>query len=67
MAGAICAAAEYRGAGHAEAFTEIEEKIRDTAAELLDRIPPGTLTPRAAADQMAAERLREVLALRRRF
>jgi glutamate dehydrogenase (NAD(P)+) len=65
--GVICAAAEYRGAGHAEAFTEIEEKIRDTTAELLDRIRPGTLTPRAAADQMAAERLREALALRRRF
>lgn len=65
--GVICAAAEYRGAGHAEAFAEIEEKIRDTTAELLDRIRPGTLTPRAAADQMAAERLREALALRRRF
>jgi len=65
--GVICAAAEYRGAGHAEAFSEIEEKIRDTTAELLDRIRPGTLTPRAAADQMAGERLREALALRRRF
>jgi glutamate dehydrogenase (NAD(P)+) len=26
--GVICAAAEYRGAGHAEAFAEIKEKIR---------------------------------------
>jgi glutamate dehydrogenase (NAD(P)+) len=65
--GVICAAAEYRGAGHAEAFAEIEEKIRDTTAELLDRIRPGALTPRAAADQMAHERLRRALALRRRF
>jgi len=65
--GVICAAAEYRGAGRAEAFAEIEEKIRDSTAELLDRIRPGTLTPRAAADQMARERVREALALRRRF
>jgi glutamate dehydrogenase (NAD(P)+) len=65
--GVICAAAEYRGAGHAEAFTEIEEKIRDTTAELLDRIRDRTLTPRAAAGQMAQERLQAALALRRRF
>lgn len=65
--GVICAAAEYRGAGHAEAFAEIEEKIRDTTAELLDRIRQGSLTPRAAADHMAQERLGEALALRRKF
>ena len=65
--GVICAAAEHRGAGHAEAFAEIAEKISDTSAELLDRIRRHTLTPRAAADQMARERLHEALALRRRF
>jgi glutamate dehydrogenase (NAD(P)+) len=65
--GVICAAAEYRGAGHTEAFAEIAEKIRDTTAELLDRIRDGRLTPRAAASQMAQERLRQAFALRRRF
>lgn len=65
--GVICGAAEYRGAGHAEAFAEIEEKIRATTAELLDRIRQGTLTPRTAARQMAHERLREALSLRRKF
>jgi glutamate dehydrogenase (NAD(P)+) len=65
--GVICAAAEYRGAGRAGAFADIEEKIRDTTAELLDRIRHRTLTPRAATDQMARERLRAALALRRRF
>ncbi len=65
--GVICAAAEYRGAGHAEAFAEIKEKIGDSTAELLDRIRLGTLTPRAAAGQMARERLGEALALRRKF
>jgi glutamate dehydrogenase (NAD(P)+) len=65
--GVICAAAEYRGAGHAEAFTEIKEKIRTTTGELLDRIRHGTLTPRAAAGQMAYQRLDKALALRRKF
>ena len=65
--GVICAAAEYRGAGHAEAFTEIGEKIRDSMAELLDRLQRGPMTPRAAASQMADERLRKAFALRRKF
>jgi glutamate dehydrogenase/leucine dehydrogenase len=65
--GVICGAAEYRGAGHAEAFAEIREKIRDSTAELLDRLQRGTLTPRAAADQIAHERLRRALALRRKL
>ena len=65
--GVICAAAEYRGAGHAEAFTEIGEKIRDSMAELLDRLQHDPMTPRAAASQMADERLRKAFALRRKF
>jgi glutamate dehydrogenase (NAD(P)+) len=65
--GVICAAAEYRGAGRAEAFAEIEEKISDTTAELLERIRITGLKPRAVAEQMARERLNEALALRRRF
>jgi glutamate dehydrogenase (NAD(P)+) len=65
--GVICAAAEHRGAGHAEAFAEIEEKIREATAEVLDRTRQGVLTPRAAADQMARARLGKALALRRRF
>lgn len=65
--GVICGAAEYRGAGHIEAFAEIEEKIRDTTRELLERTRHGTLTPRAAAEQMARQRLGQALALRRSF
>ena len=65
--GVICAAAEYRGAGHTEAFADITEKIRDTTAELLDRIRHCGLSPRAAAGQMAQERLHQAIALRRRF
>ena len=65
--GVICAAAEYRGAGRAEAFAEITEKIRDSTAELLDRLRRAPMTPRAAAGQMAHERLRQGAALRRKF
>ena len=65
--GVICAAAEHRGAGRAEAFAEIEEKISDATAELLDRIRVTGLNPRAAAEQMARDRLDRALALRRRF
>jgi glutamate dehydrogenase (NAD(P)+) len=65
--GVICAAAAYRGAGHAEAFAEIEEKIRDTTAELLERVRHGTVTPRAAANQMAAERLQQAIGFRRKL
>jgi glutamate dehydrogenase (NAD(P)+) len=65
--GVICGAAEYRGAGHLEAFAEIEEKIRAAMAELLDRTRHGALTPRAAAEQMAAAHLGKAVALRRRF
>jgi len=65
--GVICAAAEYRGAGHAEAFAEIEEKIQDTTFEVIDRSRHGLLTLREAAGQMARERLGRARALRRRF
>ena len=65
--GVICAAAEYRGAGRAEAFAEITEKIRDSTAELLDRLRRAPMTPSAAAGQMASERLRRAAALRRKF
>jgi len=65
--GVICAAAEYRGAGRAEAFAEIEEKIREATSELLDRSRNGALAPRAAAEQMAHARLGKAMALRRKF
>jgi len=69
--GVICGAAEYRGAGRTEAFAEIAQKIRDTTAELVDRTrreAPGVgPTPREIAEQMAGERLRKALALRRSF
>jgi glutamate dehydrogenase (NAD(P)+) len=65
--GVICAAAEHRGASRAEAFTDIEEKIRASMAELLDRTRRGLLPPRSAAHEMAEARLAQALAIRRRY
>lgn len=65
--GVICGAAEHRGASRAEAFADIDEKIRASMTELLDRMAGHELTPRAAVDQMARERLGKAIALRRKF
>ena len=65
--GVICAAAEHRGAGRTEAFAEIEEKMRASAAELIERLRHGEETPRAVALAMAESRLATARALRRRF
>jgi glutamate dehydrogenase (NAD(P)+) len=65
--GVICAAAEHRGASREEAFADIEEKIRATTAELIERTRRGTLTPREAVGQMAQQRLSKAAGLRRKF
>jgi glutamate dehydrogenase (NAD(P)+) len=65
--GVICAAAEYRGASHGQAFAEIEEKIRDAVTEMLDRSQRDIQTPRAAAGQMARSRLARAMAVRRQY
>jgi glutamate dehydrogenase (NAD(P)+) len=65
--GVICAAAEHRGAGRIEAFTEVEEKVRAATKELLTRTRQTTLLPRAAAERMAQARLGKAVALRRRY
>jgi glutamate dehydrogenase (NAD(P)+) len=65
--GVICAAAEHRSASRAEAFTEIEEKVRAATAELLDRTKRCQLAPREAVEQMARERLTKAQGLRRKY
>ena len=61
-------AAGHRGVGHTEAFAMIREKIRDSMAELPGRLRPrrAPMTPRGCR-QIARERLRQALALCRRF
>jgi glutamate dehydrogenase/leucine dehydrogenase len=65
--GVICAATEYRGGSESEAFAAIEEKIRRNTLEVLDRCTTADVTPRAAAEAMARERVAGAAALRRRF
>jgi glutamate dehydrogenase (NAD(P)+) len=65
--GVICAAAAYRGAGHAEAFAQVTEKISDATTELLDRARRTGPALRAASEQMARERVGTAMALRREF
>ncbi len=63
--GVICAAVEYRGAGEAAAFGEIEEKIRRNVREVLETATNRQITPREAAQSMARARVEEAMRYRR--
>jgi glutamate dehydrogenase/leucine dehydrogenase len=65
--GVICAAVEYRGGDWDAALTTIRSKIRASSLELLDRIRTGDVEPRAAAEQMALERVTAAQSYRRRY
>jgi glutamate dehydrogenase (NAD(P)+) len=65
--GLICASVEYRGRTKAQAFAAIEEKVRASAAELLERVRSGPTSPRVAAEAMARERLGLARGFRRRY
>lgn len=63
--GVICAAMEYHGASRTSAFETIAEKIRgNTAAVLADAASRGIL-PRAAAVDLAVQRVRKAMQARR--
>lgn len=63
--GVICAALEYRGATRAAAFAAIEEKIRANTAAVLDAVRDRGVTPRQAALDLAAARVRQAMGYRR--
>ena len=63
--GVICAAVEYAGGTQAQAFTTIEEKIRLTTQETLERVRAGRLLPRQAATDMVLGRIAEASQYRR--
>lgn len=63
--GVICAAVEHRGGGQTEAFAAIEERVHANAAEVIARAGRDGVTPRAAADAMAEERVRRAMSFRR--
>jgi len=64
--GVICASAEYHGAGQASAFAAIREKILANTKDVLERAKRERLTPRAAAEAMARERVERAMSFRRR-
>jgi len=63
--GVICAAMEYQGASEAAAFQSIEEKIRRNTREVMEAARSRKILPRAAAVELAAERVRKAMGLRR--
>ena len=63
--GVICASVEYHGGSQKQAFEQIEEKIRRNVHEVLARARAHDRLPRAAADEIAEQRVRKAMALRR--
>jgi glutamate dehydrogenase (NAD(P)+) len=65
--GVICAAVELAGGTASQAFATIEEKIRANTRAVLERSRSEGVLPRAAAEELAMEHLREAMAYRRTF
>lgn len=65
--GVICAAVELSGGTASQAFATIEEKIRANTRAVLERSRSEGILPRAAAEELAMEHLREAMAYRRTF
>lgn len=65
--GVICGAVEYAGGTQAQAFAEISERIRANTTAVLKRAAEAQVLPRQAAEELAVERVRAAMALRRRF
>lgn len=63
--GVICAAMEYAGATRAAAFDAIAEKVRANTQKVLEAAKAQRVLPRRAAEDLAAERVRSAMALRR--
>ncbi len=63
--GVICAATEYRGATQSEAFAVIEEKLRANTETVLAQAHQQGVPPRAAAMELAVQRVRQAMSYRR--
>jgi glutamate dehydrogenase (NAD(P)+) len=63
--GVICAAVEYDGGSEKAAFEAIAEKITANTRAVLERSRRDKTEPRKAAVEMAAERVKAAMALRR--
>ena len=63
--GVICAAMEYRGASQSGALAVIEEKLRANTEQVLERAKREQILPREAAMDLAVERVKRAMQLRR--
>jgi glutamate dehydrogenase (NAD(P)+) len=63
--GVICAAVEYAGGTQTAAFHVIEEKLRYNTREVLESARESGVSPRAAAEAMAEQRVRKAMSYRR--
>jgi glutamate dehydrogenase (NAD(P)+) len=63
--GVICAAMEYQGATQAAVFQAIEEKVRRNTQLVLEESRIKKIMPRDAANNLAFQRVKKAMALRR--
>ncbi len=63
--GVICGAVEYAGGSEQQAFHVIEEKIRRNMKSVLEASRAKAVLPRAAAEELAHQRVRQAMAYRR--
>jgi glutamate dehydrogenase (NAD(P)+) len=63
--GVICAAMEYHGASESAALVTIEEKLRRNTEQVLERARAEQILPRQAAVELAEERVRRAMSVRR--
>lgn len=64
--GVICASVEYHGGTQAMAFDMIAQRIRDNTQAVLTRSQEERISPRQAAVDLATERVRTAMAMRRK-
>jgi glutamate dehydrogenase (NAD(P)+) len=63
--GVICAAMEYQRASEATAFEAIQEKLRRNTARVLEDANRKGIPPRAAAIELAVQRVKKAMSVRR--
>ena len=63
--GVICGAVEYRGGSQTEAFVVIEERVRNNTRTVLRDAASAGITPRAAGEALAKQRVVEAEGYRR--
>jgi len=63
--GVICAAMEYKGATQQAAMATIAEKVSDNSRKVIEISKAKNIQPREAAIQMATERVKKAMSMRR--